>query len=147
VAAPVLAGFTLASITLLVTTDQKNLPAQHEPALWSFVMATGLLIWSVQVGALARDRSRKTIYAAAGIYSGGILALLAALGFLFWPGPGEGSWARIALVVALGAIIFVGTVVVGVREYYWRDLRSWFAAVRGLSGSGRTDREPGPTPR
>ena len=127
--APMLAGFTLPTITLLLTSDPKNLPALREQALWSFVLATGLLIWSVQVGALARDDSKRTIYFAGGIYALGILSLVAALGFLFWPGTREGSVARIGLVIFLAVVIVGGTVAVALREY-WCELHAKMTTAR-----------------
>lgn len=123
VTASVLAGFTLPTITLLITADPKNLPPAHEAALELFVVATGLLIWSVQVAALARQNSKKTIYVAAVIYAIGLIALVTALGFLLWPGR-DGATIRIVLVVILGLLILGGTLVVVAREY-WGELSKW----------------------
>jgi hypothetical protein len=116
---PLLAGFSLPSITLLVTSDPKNLPALHELALWSFLAATALLLWSTHVAALARQNSRKTIYVGAVVYVLGILALLVALAFLMLSAASEGSpvGMRLLLLLLVFAFAVGGTAIVAFFEY------------------------------
>jgi len=61
VVTPVLAGFALATVALLVSGDPQFLPRLHEPAVLAFVVAVGLLLAAMQFSsASVRYASRPT---------------------------------------------------------------------------------------
>jgi len=108
--APILAGFTLPTITLLATSTSP--PPLREPALWAFTLASGCLLCSVHISMLNKRRSVLSNIVAFLAYMLGVFGLVAALFFTIWPGHEQpGSQERVYLVIIFGAVV-IGTPVV-----------------------------------
>jgi hypothetical protein len=84
VATPVLAGFALATIGVLLTTEPRNRPPTTEVCLAALVSATALLLSSMQFSFLAGG-GRLGVFITAILYLLGVMALTLSLGFLLWP--------------------------------------------------------------
>lgn len=83
-AAPILAGFSLAAIVVIGTSATLSGRPEALPAMACFAGAAVLLLFSIQLMAIARLLSIRWWYWA-GLYELGLLTFLVGLGLFLWP--------------------------------------------------------------